>query len=673
MLQLLTSIKIKYRMWFVVLLTVSGVLAISLLDAFALRERILEDRKGELRSLVEFARGVASGFHDQAKTGALTMEEARKRSLDVIRGLRFGDSGYVWINDMTPTMVMHPIKPELDGKNLAASKDPSGFSLFLEFVRAVRGSGAGYVGYLWPKPGLDAPQPKLSYVAGFEPWGWVLGVGVYIDDIDRAFQESLVGAAVGVLMVLIVIGLLTTVIALSITRPLKQLNGVAASLAEGDLCERTRLQSRDEVGDLARIMGGTIKTLAGIFTRITNQTVDSRRLSEDLAGLSQRFRDHAAKVNAKVEEVAQRAGGLDRSLTSIGETVELGVRSLTEVAQMNSVVSGNMNTISAAAEQASTNLNMVVRHAEEASKGVGYVEQSARSARDNLVGMVDSLQEVSASFRIIRAKCQAAEHESGKARQLTHEGTEVLRNLNESTGQIATVVELINGIAEQTNMLALNASIEAAGAGDAGKGFAVVANEVKELARQTAEATQLIAEQVNAIRDHSKGVVNTTEHVARIIGDIDSGTQEILDSVDQESVQVGQVSADMQRLLLEVENMANRMGESASGISEVTRNVAELSLGIGEVTHNVARASGEISTMSVRASEVTEGFQRIQATVGDISHDARSIATSMAEVADSSREMLAMSRSTAEHAQDMSRVAHHLSEDMAFFRTCPEA
>src|SRR5690606_17952817 len=90
---------------------------------------------------------------------------------------------YFWINDMHPTMIMHPFKPELDGTDLTDDADPDGKHLFVEFVKAVEAAGAGFVDYQWPKPGADAPQPKISYVAGYEPWGWVIGSGVYVDDV----------------------------------------------------------------------------------------------------------------------------------------------------------------------------------------------------------------------------------------------------------------------------------------------------------------------------------------------------------------------------------------------------------------------------------------------------------------------------------------------------------
>ncbi|MGD9098696.1 MAG: cache domain-containing protein, partial [Desulfobacterales bacterium] len=137
------------------------------------------------RHVVETAYSVVGHFAAQAEKGALTTEEAQSRAKAAVEAMRYEAKDYFWINDMTPRMIMHPIKPQLNGKDLSGIKDPDGKHLFNEFVKVCRKDGAGFVDYMWPKPGADAPQPKISYVKLFPAWQWVIGSGIYIDDLEK--------------------------------------------------------------------------------------------------------------------------------------------------------------------------------------------------------------------------------------------------------------------------------------------------------------------------------------------------------------------------------------------------------------------------------------------------------------------------------------------------------
>ena len=139
-----------------------------------------------MRQVVEVAHGIAVHFQALSSKGTMPDEEARQRAAAAIQALRYSGNEYIWINDMHPRMVKHPIRPELNGQDLSGNKDPNGLALFVEFVRTVKAQGAGFVPYMWPKAGSDTPVEKASYVKGFEPWGWVIGSGVYIDTVNAA-------------------------------------------------------------------------------------------------------------------------------------------------------------------------------------------------------------------------------------------------------------------------------------------------------------------------------------------------------------------------------------------------------------------------------------------------------------------------------------------------------
>ena len=200
-----------------------------------LAQIVMEEKRTATRHLVESAHGILVHHASLVEQGKLTREQAQAAALSAIKSLRYEKSEYFWVNDMYPRMVMHPIKPELDGKELTNNKDPSGKFLFVEFVRVVQKSQAGFVDYLWPKPGQSEPVQKISYVKGFEPWGWVIGSGIYVDDV-----QSLVWSRAGIqgLMLVFMLGCLLAGgwrLRRSIAEPIDDCVKIARSIADGKL------------------------------------------------------------------------------------------------------------------------------------------------------------------------------------------------------------------------------------------------------------------------------------------------------------------------------------------------------------------------------------------------------------------------------------------------------
>ena len=176
-------------------LWLTGITVLSLVVLFAVvlateKSLLMQDRQEKVRNLVEVAHGLVAHYDKQVQAGKLSKEEAQQAAIAAIKDLRYDKIEYFWINDLNDLMVMHPIKPEMDGKKLDQLKDKAGKYLFREFNETVKKQGAGFVDYLWPKPGFEDPVPKISYVKGYEPWGWVIGSGIYTDDVNAIFKQE---------------------------------------------------------------------------------------------------------------------------------------------------------------------------------------------------------------------------------------------------------------------------------------------------------------------------------------------------------------------------------------------------------------------------------------------------------------------------------------------------
>lgn len=184
------QLSLSTRLALVLLVTITALAGLLAGVLYSERALLLNDRKDKVRSLVESAHSVVAHFEDQARQGKMPVEAAQGAALAALRSMRYDNNEYFWVNDMAPKTLMHPIKPELEGKDMSGLKDPNGKYLFNEFVAVVRKDGKGFVDYFWPKPGEKDPVAKISYVMGFAPWAWVIGSGVYVDDVDRAYRDE---------------------------------------------------------------------------------------------------------------------------------------------------------------------------------------------------------------------------------------------------------------------------------------------------------------------------------------------------------------------------------------------------------------------------------------------------------------------------------------------------
>ncbi|WP_303787405.1 cache domain-containing protein, partial [Azovibrio restrictus] len=299
------KIATKTRLLIVVALlgTITSVVA----GLFNLRTTLMTDRQAQTRSLVEAATGTVAHFHGLEAAGKMDRATAQAAAAQALRGMRYAGNEYFWINDMDVVMVMHPIRPELEGKSLAETKDPNGKFLFKEFVRTVRENRSGFVDYYWPKAGSDKPVPKVSYVQGFEPWGWVIGTGIYVDDVDTAlWREIRVQLAItgSIILVLIIFAVSVT---RDVTRSISLAVQASEKLAAGDFQHACDARLNNEMGALLNAIAHIRDSLlrleedAGTLTRAAVEGRLATRADADKHKGD--FRNIVAGVNATLDAV----------------------------------------------------------------------------------------------------------------------------------------------------------------------------------------------------------------------------------------------------------------------------------------------------------------------------------------------------------------------------------
>jgi methyl-accepting chemotaxis protein len=241
---------IQKKLWLMIGLAVVAILIVAGAILLSKHDRMLEDRKRATRVAVETAWGIMESLDKAATKGDMTLEDAKKQAIHQIKFMRYDQKEYFWLNDLHPNMIMHPTKPEFDGKDISQFKDPNGKMFFTEMVKEVNAHGEGFVDYKWPRPDSKDPVPKISFVKGYAPWGWVVGSGVYIDDINAAIRHDVIELGGFVSFISLVIGTAATLLARSISQKLATAVLLAQSVSNGKFDNKIQNEGKDEISDL---------------------------------------------------------------------------------------------------------------------------------------------------------------------------------------------------------------------------------------------------------------------------------------------------------------------------------------------------------------------------------------------------------------------------------------
>jgi methyl-accepting chemotaxis protein len=451
-------------------------------------QQSMQARMDATRQHVEVAHGVIAWAHAQEAAGTMTREQAQRAATGAVAKLRYDGGEYFWINDMQPRMVMHPIKPELDGKDVGDMKDPNGLALFRAFVDTVRKSGKGFVAYQWPKPGSEQPVDKVSYVAGFEPWGWIVGSGVYVGDLQQALVRRL---AVLLGVVAVAIGI-ASYLFLSFYRVmdggLKETSRHLRAMTDGDLTTSPAPWGRDEAAQLMIELRSMQESLRGMVLRvrtssdvIVGSSGEIAAGAQDLSARTERTAANLEESAASMEQIAatvrhgaDNTGEASRVARRNAETAGDGGRVMRDVVQTMDAIRASsarigeiIGTIDAIAFQ--TNilaLNAAVEAARAGEQGRGFAvvaaevrtlaQRSAGAAREIKTLIGSSVEQVEAGAGIVRRAGETMESivaSSQRVDALLGEIATGAREQSAGIGQVGQAVQELDRMTQQNAAL----------------------------------------------------------------------------------------------------------------------------------------------------------------------------------------------------------------------------
>jgi methyl-accepting chemotaxis protein len=527
---------ISVRLWSIVGLTLIGFAASFVSEISALSSDTMAARQAKVRNVVESAHSLLAHYAKLAADGVLTETQARDAAKAAVAAIRYDGQEYVFINDYDGVMLMNPFSPQLVGKDLSASKDAGGKLFVRAMMDVVRDSGEGMVDYQWTKAGGTEAQPKLSYVKGFGPWRWMVGSGIYVDDVRQAIMHRAIERGAVTAAGILVLVALCWLIGRSLTGPLTRLTVAMNHLAQGQL--DTEIPDRDKGAEIGAM-------------------VHAMQVFKDNAQAMKRM--EAEQAQAQAAAAAERRTMMLR----LADDFEASVKDVVaQVGHSASDLQGTAQDMNAAADAASQRSALVAAAAEQASANV----QTVAVATEELSASIDEISiQVHRSSTIAEQAVEAAHHTDS-----------IVRGLAAAASRIGQVVGLITDIASQTNLLALNATIEAARAGEAGKGFAVVAGEVKNLANQTAKATDEITSQINDVQLATGEAVKAIGGISKVIAEINEIAGSIAAAVEEQGAATRDISRNTQEAALGTQHVSENVDGVRAAACETGRSAGSL-------------------------------------------------------------------------------------------------
>ena len=490
-------------------------MVIGLWGAWQTRETMIGDRRSELRDIVSVIYAVIDRYHTLSASGAMTETDAKRAALNDLRAMRYGGlGGYVVVLDMRGNVLMHPMHPDLEGKNASGLTDSSGHHVITDMTSLAAKDGEGFLSAGFMKPETKAIAPKLNNFRLYEVWGWVVTTGVFVDDIEHAFIVALlrfVGVALAICMLaLLVIGTIIRSISHQLGGEPAYAAEVVTRIASGDLDMIVETRPGDEVSLLASM----------------------RRMQQRLVEAVEKIRRSAALISSATNDIAvgnaSLSGRVAQQAASLGETA-------------------------------------------------GCIQQLTVAVRQNADNAVQASQVVSNASEI-----------AARGDTVVGEVVIAMEGMSQSSRSVVNIIDVIEGIAFQTNILALNAAVEAARAGEAGRGFAVVANEVRSLAQRSAAAAKeiksLILDSVGKVDTGSVAVGRagfTLQEAMRVVGGLNRIMHEISVASAEQRTGIEEVNATVTSMDATTRKNAALIAEASAAASLLKEQAKELEAAIG--------------------------------------------------------------------------------------------
>ncbi len=524
--------------------------------------------------------------------GDCTEQEAKYSALEQLKFIRYEGVEYFWVNTSDlpyPTMVMHSANGSLDGLvldnpkyNVAMGRDQN---LFQAFAEVCRDNGEGFVNYLWPHPGETIPVEKISYVKLFTEWNWIIGTGVYIDIVNNTINTLIIRTILMLLLFIVVTYIFVSLMGYKIiVSPINIIKDALKNISkgEGDLNQRIKVKSKDEIGDMANYFNLTFDKIRYLVTLVKHQ--------------STLLQDVGINLTSNMTETAAAVNEITANIQSIKNQIMNQSASVTETSATMEQISKGIDRLNKLIDNQSANVTESSSAIEEMMANIGSVTQT-------LVKNTENIKKLSSS--------------SEAGRSVLDKISVAIRDVSKESEGLMEISKIIQDIASQTNLLSMNAAIEAAHAGESGKGFAVVADEIRKLAESSSSQTKTISsvlkkitESMAEINKHSEDVLTkftTIETEVAIVAEQEEGIRNAMEEQSEGSKQVleaikvlNDITQKVQASSIEMLTGSNQVSKEAKNMNAITQ---EITSGMNEMASGANQISVAVNTVNELSAE----------------------------------------------------------------------
>ncbi len=616
--------------------------------------RLETEMRSSVQSEVQTVCGALEYYHGLEDSGAATRSQAQQQALTAISGLTYGEDGegYFWVTDQQPVLLADASMPSRIGTDVGALTDADGRRMFADMADI----GQGFYSYRWGHGSASGAISRVAYVSSFQPWGWVVGTAVDVSSLSGmgASNKWTLGGIGGIVAVVVVV-IFMYAVRVVVVKPVAAMVRASKALARGDLDQEIVVKTNDEVAELGlahreaiaylRDMAAVARSIAdGDLTVEPRPRSEADVLSKSMAHMAANQRHLIASVKSTATSVASAGKQLSAASEQTARATQQIAGTIQQIAQGASEQATSMQDTSSGVETLSGAIDQIARGSQEQARDV---EEAS-----------GTIKKVSVAIANVSANARAGDEEWGKTADSATEGARKVHetvagmskiktamdavsarvaDLGGTSEEIGKIVATIDDIAAQTNLLALNAAIEAARAGEQGRGFAVVADEVRKLAERSSVATKEIAALVGGIQARVGEAVGAMKEGGRevevgykLAADAGVALDDILARSQTVGTQVGQIS----RAARELEELSSGMVEAIDSISRIVEQNAaatmQMTTSAGTVTRSVENTAGVAQENSAAAEEVSASVQQMSAQV----EETLAAAQSLTETAD---------------------------------------
>lgn len=547
----------------------------------SLEGSIRQDYDNNIKNQVENVLSLLTGIYAKYEAGEYTLEEAKKTSADLLRGLSYGSGGYFWADTYEGECVVL-LGNETEGTNRIDKLDVNDYPYMKNIIENGRKEGGGFTEYWFPKVGETEALPKKSYSAAFEPFGWVIGTGNYIDFIDTtvndmaAEEKAVIRANITKFVTLFFVAMLLSVLfcaymSININNAFKTirkyLNVLASGNFKADIPKSYKIR-KDDFGALVQ---------------------DLEAMKHSVAGLIKSTKAEAHQIIQVVDRVNLNIKELNGNITDVSATTE-------ELAAGMEETAASAEEMNSTSEEIETAARSIAEKAQEGANQVIEISKRAENTRTDIKKSQELIQRVSAE---IQEKLQQALEQS-----------KVVNEIN-------VLSEAIMGITAQTNLLALNAAIEAARAGEAGKGFSVVAEEIRNLAEQSKNMVVQIQKVTGKVTVAVDNLIDNSNTLLDFVSkDITGNFEQFLAVTDAYNADAAYVDSLITDFSATSEELLASIGQVIHAVNEVTKAASEGAEGTGEIAEKIAGITAMSGEVTNQILITRDGSFRLQKEIG---------------------------------------------------------